>query len=560
MSGGRGRTPHPGNKPGQKRKKQQTNVANDDTNVCVTREYRIVRGKRKAHLSTPPLRKGVNAITPASTPSATSVGSFGGPAGRKKAHVSTPPVRRGVHIGTPASTPSAKSVDTPTGSFGGHSYSGGHGRALSSNFVGEDEDFDHEDEDPDNDSEDDTLYNQRESSFADAPNETLNETPNETPAETLNGKSQNKTIARVGKKFGSSKVHRSVTRIFKEHHDKAWITFTQVPHDVVAKVFSRFRTLWSWNAKEEEAIYEGFINVLKSRFRDLVRRYRVKSTELAIAAGHDLLSYIEFDIICNYPPPPIRAEMWHECCKLWATAKWLKQSECGKKNRATCDSSGTTFRHTGGSIGYDEHRINLKMKLGIEPSFKLIFLYTHLHRESKDRLISGDIDVHSIDEMRFCTEDAKERYVLYHTKMVKDHGLDFVDDPDVWIRLQPEGSSTRIYGIGSSDPNFVVTGTPSSSCGITPLYAEYRQAQEKVVVLESRVEDIGAKLEAEKQSRMEWEQIAEQRLQEQREQLQKENERLQVEKDRQMQQKVEEMVQQQLQVLLKTLKASGGIS
>ncbi|KAK9070858.1 hypothetical protein SSX86_009426 [Deinandra increscens subsp. villosa] len=516
MSGGRGRTPLPGNKPGQKRKKQQTNVANDDTNVCVTREYRIVRGKRKAHLSTPPLRKGVNASTPASTPSATSVGSFGGPAGRKKAHVSTPPVRRGVHIGTPASTPSAKSVDTPAGSFGGHSYSGGHGRALSSNFVGEDEDFDHEDEDSDNDSEDDTLYNQRESSFADAPNETLNETP----AETLNGKSQNKTIARVGKKY----------------------------------------TLWSWNAKEEEAIYEGFINVLKSRFRDLVRRYRVKSTELAIAAGHDLLSYIEFDIICNYPPPPIRAEMWHECCKLWATAKWLKQSECGKKNRATCDSSGTTFRHTGGSIGYDEHRINLKMKLGIEPSFKLIFLYTHLHRESKERLISGDIDVHSIDEMRFCTEDAKERYVLYHTKMVEDHGLDFVDDPDVWIRLQPEGSSTRIYGIGSSDPNFVVTGTPSSSCGITPLYAEYRQAQEKVVVLESRVEDIGAKLEAEKQSRMEWEQIAEQRLQEQREQLQKENERLQVEKDRQMQQKVEEMVQQQLQVFLKTLKASGGIS
>ncbi|KAK1414226.1 hypothetical protein QVD17_29968 [Tagetes erecta] len=39
--------------------------------------------------------------------------------------------------------------------------------------------------------------------------------------------------------------------------------------------------------------------------------------------------------------------------------RFSKKSDRGKKNRSSTDSSGMTSRHTGGSIGYDEHRMRL---------------------------------------------------------------------------------------------------------------------------------------------------------------------------------------------------------
>ncbi|MFS8025909.1 hypothetical protein Hanom_Chr16g01480701 [Helianthus anomalus] len=46
-------------------------------------------------------------------------------------------------------------------------------------------------------------------------------------------------------------------------------------------------------------------------------------------------------------------------CKIWDTYEWKKKSESGTKNRASNDSTNKRprARHTGGSLGFDEHRI-----------------------------------------------------------------------------------------------------------------------------------------------------------------------------------------------------------
>ncbi|KAD5803399.1 hypothetical protein E3N88_14759 [Mikania micrantha] len=337
-------------------------------------------------------------------------------------------------------------------------------------YNDDDGDYDHEDGD-----DDDIQLDQRESSFAEARSDT----------------SRKPRITRFGTKFGNTTVHRSITRIFKEHFDKAWITFKQVPNDVVARVYTRFGTLWSWEPAAEERIYEGVINVLKARFRDYVRRLRVKSTIKARADGHEIADndYTKFSIIREYPPDTVPLEMWRDLCTAWDTKEWLKRSASGTNNRASSDSNGITSCHTGGSIGFDEHRINMKKKLGKDPSFLQVFLDTHLTTESKAKLWAGKLDLHDSIQMDFCTERSKEAYEAYLSAMIEMYGPDFTqDNVDVWERVQAKDptsrhTSHRVYGSGDSDINFVVTGAPSSSCGVTPSYVEYRQSQEKTDML-----------------------------------------------------------------------------
>ncbi|KAD3066645.1 hypothetical protein E3N88_34525 [Mikania micrantha] len=144
----------------------------------------------------------------------------------------------------------------------------------------------------------------------------------------------------------------------------------------------------------------------------------------------------------------------------------------GTNNRASSDNNGITSRHTSGSIGFDEHRINMEAYL------------------------SAMI----------------EMYVPGFTQ----------DNVDVWEHVQARDSTSRhtsrwVYGIGDSDISFVVTRAPSSSCGVTPSYVEYRQSQEKVEDLESQLQDLGSQLEMERKLRDEPEQRIEQRLLEQNE-------------------------------------------
>ncbi|KAL8249149.1 hypothetical protein R6Q59_006017 [Mikania micrantha] len=116
---------------------------------------------------------------------------------------------------------------------------------------------------------------------------------------------------------------------------------------------------------------------------------------------------------------------------------WLKKSTSGKDNRSKTDRGGKTSRHTGGSIGYDERRLRL---------------------------------------------------AEYLQEMRKEYGLNFVqDDARVWERLRGNGGPKRVFGIGLSDLDFVVTGTSSSSYGSTPSYVD-KQAQQKLQDLEARLE------------------------------------------------------------------------
>ncbi|KAL8225207.1 hypothetical protein R6Q57_017764 [Mikania cordata] len=63
--------------------------------------------------------------------------------------------------------------------------------------------------------------------------------------------------------------------------------------------------------------------------------------------------------------------------------------------------------------------------------------------------------------------------------MTKEYGLNFTqDDARVWERLHGNGGPKRVFGIESSDLDFVVTGTTSSSYGSTPSYVD-KQAQQK---------------------------------------------------------------------------------
>ena len=50
---------------------------------------------------------------------------------------------------------------------------------------------------------------------------------------------------------------------------------------------------------------------------------------------------------------------------------------------------------------------------------------------------------------------------LYGAKFTKD-------DAKVWKCVQAGARTTRIYGIGSTDIDYLMTGTPSSSFGVAP--------------------------------------------------------------------------------------------
>ncbi|MFS7978275.1 hypothetical protein Hanom_Chr10g00913621 [Helianthus anomalus] len=69
------------------------------------------------------------------------------------------------------------------------------------------------------------------------------------------------------------------------------------------------------------------------------------------------------------------------------------------------------------------------------------------------------------------------------------HGSDFTEVPDypevwapeVWARVQAGGRRNRVYGVGSSDLHYMVTGTSSSSSGSASSSIDYQRSQEEVI-------------------------------------------------------------------------------
>ncbi|MFS7904931.1 putative transposase, Ptta/En/Spm, plant [Helianthus anomalus] len=99
----------------------------------------------------------------------------------------------------------------------------------------------------------------------------------------------------------------------------------------------------------------------------------------------------DFGVMCEYLPRFVHEDIWHELCMHWNIDEWHKKSERGKSNRKKADSDGVISRHTGGSRGYDEHRIILEQTLGRPPTFKELFLTTHLIKESKKIFLGRDV-------------------------------------------------------------------------------------------------------------------------------------------------------------------------
>ncbi|CAH1440535.1 unnamed protein product [Lactuca virosa] len=125
------------------------------------------------------------------------------------------------------------------------------------------------------------------------------------------------------------------------------------PPLVFRVVMVRMLTKYRWYTMENEAIYTTFNNVLKDRYRDMMRDLRKLST---IVSRRDGL--------------PIQKE------------KWKKLSEVAQKNHNTPDFNRKTSRNTVGSIGYAEHRCNLRAQLGKDPEFCDLYVKTHGTRAS----------------------------------------------------------------------------------------------------------------------------------------------------------------------------------
>ncbi|KAJ0615597.1 putative transposase, Ptta/En/Spm, plant [Helianthus annuus] len=208
---------------------------------------------------------------------------------------------------------------------------------------------------------------------------------------------------------------------------------------------------------------------------------RDESAKKARIAGHTIPeNEYDFGVMCEYPSRFVHEDIWHELCMHWNTDEWQKKSERGKSNRKKADSDDVISRHTGGSRGYDEHRIILERILGRPPTFKELFLATHLTKESKKKFWAGMYD-ESLAGAEFCTARSKKAYT-YARYMIEKYGEDVtqhpVGDADLWERAQ--GGSR--FGIGSSDRSFVITGTTSSSSG-SASYADYQRSQEEVLLI-----------------------------------------------------------------------------
>ncbi|KAD5802755.1 hypothetical protein E3N88_14115 [Mikania micrantha] len=267
-------------------------------------------------------------------------------------------------------------------------------------------------------------------------------------------------IKRVGRKFACGVIHRSAIDILQQNIDGDWATFAQ--------------TKWRWDPRDDQHTYEGFVNVLKDRFPDIMKELRDASRNKARADGHIIVpTEYKFDIICDYPPDKVPLERWQRLCKMWNTPEWLKKSQAGRNNRKNDRSC-----HTGGSMGFEEHRIRMEKQKGEKVGYTFVFVDTHATKATKKRLRDGEITIDDLDKLEFVTEKSKKAYISFTKELEKvygsdkDHNLDR-DELVVWESLNPNSR----FGIGSSDPRFVVTGTPSSFSGSTS-YVDSLQSHE----------------------------------------------------------------------------------
>ncbi|KAL4559342.1 hypothetical protein LXL04_031480 [Taraxacum kok-saghyz] len=238
-----------------------------------------------------------------------------------------------------------------------------------------------------------------------------------------------------------------------------------IPHEVVNQMYERFRTLYRWDPNEEERIREGFENTLKDRYRDRMKDARKASAKKARKKGHVILEIRDsFEILEDNTPGVIPAEVWKQLCRKWNTDEWKKKSKAARKNRNKTDSSGCTARHTGGSIGYEEHRLKLKELTGEEPAYMDVFCKVNLTAESKKKYFEGDKEV----PLDFATGTAREAAEAYNRGLFEKYGED------------PAQHMTGTYSSVSSSSSVAAADYAKSQ-------VDYAKSQEKVNELEQQL-------------------------------------------------------------------------
>ncbi|KAJ0953872.1 hypothetical protein HanRHA438_Chr00c42g0857091 [Helianthus annuus] len=166
-------------------------------------------------------------------------------------------------------------------------------------------------------------------------------------AGTPHGRSQKEVIFRVGMRFENGKLHRAIRMLLMS-------VLMELGQHTEKSLRNMWTTRYSWDQVNDEFIREGFENVLKRRFPDIVLDHRYESAKKARNVGHIIPeNEYDFGVMCEYPPCFVHEDIRHELCM------WHKKSERGKSNRKKADSDGVISRHTGGSRGYDEHHIIL---------------------------------------------------------------------------------------------------------------------------------------------------------------------------------------------------------
>ncbi|KAL8223022.1 hypothetical protein R6Q57_020421 [Mikania cordata] len=108
-------------------------------------------------------------------------------------------------------------------------------------------------------------------------------------------------IKRVGRKFACGRIHRSAISILQQKFDGDWITFSKVPYSNLSEMFDSFRTQWRWDLRDDQHIFDGFVNMLKDRYPDIMNEFREASKGKATEDGHVIPHGEERFDISTYP-------------------------------------------------------------------------------------------------------------------------------------------------------------------------------------------------------------------------------------------------------------------
>ncbi|CAI9284120.1 unnamed protein product [Lactuca saligna] len=154
-------------------------------------------------------------------------------------------------------------------------------------------------------------------------------------------------ITRKWYKFGRQSIHWVILKIFWQSINEPWITIDKIRRKLSLKCLS----VSGWDPNEKGIIREGFENTLKDRYRGRMRDAREASINSARKAGHVIADINDnFEILANYNPVEIHRDFWRS-------------------------------RHTGGSVGFEEHRLKLKQLTGEDPPVIDLYYKTHLTAE-----------------------------------------------------------------------------------------------------------------------------------------------------------------------------------